>query len=552
MPPLVVVGIDGLPPALAERFAADGTMPALGRLIGSGCFGTLRSTPNYQSASAWTSIATGVNPGRHGIVHFTNPIRGSYQFEQIDARSRQAATIWRLLSDAGRRVAVLNMPVSYPAEPVNGVMISGWLCPSPSAEGFTHPPELAAQIAMHVGDYPIHPDVRRHAEGGRYDRAASAARNGIMTKLSVAQWLLEAERPDLLCVVVTETDSLQHWCWHLLDEAHPMHDTVTASHWRESINGVYRTLDDGIAKLLRAAGDAADLLIVSDHGQAPNSGGQVLLRPWLIDAGYLAPGGRSAPRRVADRILRDGFAMLRSGLPNRSKAWLRAHLPSWQTRAQAGVRGVSADWSRTRAFTEVGHVFINLRGRQPRGIVEPGTEYELLLDELSEGLLSLRDADTGADLVAAVERGAAHFHGPEADLMPDLLVHWRPDVVTRRGIWSSGAGDRLVERKAPPRLPPGAHHPDGTLIAYGPSFRLASEAGVRSIYDVAPTIVHLLGCSVPGHFDGAAMLDLLAEEAREEVESLPVNDTAPEAGRNARAGDDEVVMERLRSLGYIE
>ncbi|MFW6156990.1 MAG: alkaline phosphatase family protein, partial [Armatimonadota bacterium] len=208
------MGVDGLPPDLLRGLIRDGVTPTLGRLAGGGCSGVLRSTPNYQSASAWTSLVTGVNPGRHGIFHFTNPVRGSYQFAQIDARARYAPTVWRMLSEAGKRVAALNVPVSYPVEPVEGVMVAGWLCPSPASDGFTHPPELARRLADEFGDYPIHPDVRRHAAAGRYDEVARVARRGIETKLEAARRLLRRERPDVLCVVVTETDSLQHWCWH--------------------------------------------------------------------------------------------------------------------------------------------------------------------------------------------------------------------------------------------------------------------------------------------------------------------------------------------------
>ncbi len=547
--PLLVVGVDGLPPALLQRLISEDAAPNLKRLVSRGCFGTLRSTPNYQSASAWTSLVTGVNPGKHGILHFTNPVRGSYQFAQIDARARLMPTLWRMLSDGGATVAALNVPVSFPVEPIRGVMIGGWLCPSASTPGFTHPPELARRLVEEFGGYPIHPDVRRHATSGRYDLAAEAARTGIRTKLHAAAQILARERPEVLCVVVTETDSIQHWCWHLLDETHPLHDPAEAERWRAELRAVYSALDAGLGRLLDAAGEDADVLVVSDHGQAPNSGGQVLLRPWLVHEGHLVPGGRRGAERAADGLLRAGLGALRRRAGNQVKAWLRARLPGMQSRAQAAASGFVADWPRTRVSTETGHLFVNLRGRWPEGCVAPGAEYEALLGDLTEALLALRDEATGLPAVREVTRGAGEFGGPEADLMPDLLVHWRNDLLVRRLIARDGS---VIARRNPPELPLGAHHPDGTVVASGPSFLADDRPVAASIYDVAPTVLHLLGQPVPTYMDGRVLAEMIRPERAEEVRRVVVNAPAGQGGRSMAAREDEVVRGRLRSLGYIE
>ncbi len=529
-------------------------MPVLQSLRDRGGAHVLRSTPNYQSASAWTSLVTGVNPGRHGILHFTNPTRGEYGYAQIDARANRARTIWQMLSEAGRTVAALNVPVSFPVEQVNGVMVAGWLCPSPSESGFTHPTELADEIRDRFGEYPIHPDVRRHARAGRYDRVVEIATGGIRTKLEVARWLLEREGPDLLWAVVTETDSLQHWCLDLIDESHPEHDPEAAERWREEILSVYSALDEELGRLVEQAGSSADVLVFSDHGQAPNSGAQVLLRPWLVDAGYLGPERRPLLRRAADGVLRRGFELVRSRAPNRLKVWLRSRFGGLQSRAQAGARGIEEDWERTRAWTDAGHIFINLRGRQPRGTVEPGEEHRALIDELSAGLRDLRDARTGEPVVADVTHGEDVFRGPYADIMPDLLVHWRNDLRVRRLVSTVGGTERIVERHHPPSMPPGAHHPDGTLIAAGPSFRRLADGERQSVYDIAPTLLHLLGLPIPETLDGTVMVDLLTEDAAKGVRRVATKEdvAASRADADGNARGSDTVARRLRSLGYIE
>jgi predicted AlkP superfamily phosphohydrolase/phosphomutase len=547
--PLLIVGVDGLPPALLQRLIDDGRSPHLARLARDGSCGTLRSTPNYQSASAWTSLVTGVNPGKHGVLHFTNPVGGSYDLAQIDARARRAPTIWRMLSDAGVRVAALNVPVSYPAEPVEGVMVAGWLCPSPGAEGFTHPADLAAWLRAEFGDYPIHPDVRRHATAGRYDVVAEVARAGVEVKLEAARRIFQRERPDVLCVVLTETDSLQHWCWHLLDARHPTYEERAARSWEEELLSVYVALDRGLGRLLAATGEDTDLLVVSDHGQAPNSGGQILLRPWLIHRGYLVARSSSPFRRAADAVVRRSFEGLRRRAGKRMKAGLRARFPGLQGRAQASVRGIEPDWPRTRAWTETGQIFLNTRGRWPKGCVEPGCERERLLDELREGLLGLREAQSGERAVARVALGDEQFAGAHAGLMPDLLVHWRNDLSIQALIDSDGS---TILRHDAPELPTGAHHPDGTLLTSGPSFRTAESADEHSIYDVAPTLLHLLGMAVPSYLDGRVMVDLLSEDAAKEVRTAAVNIDPAASDRSSRADGEEVIRRRLRSLGYLE
>lgn len=545
---LLLVGIDGLPAGFAARLVAEGRMPALCELARRGSLGVLRSTPNYQSASAWSSLVTGLNPGKHGILHFTNPVRGSYAPVQIDARARRGTTIWRLLSERGLRVVALNFPVSYPAEWVSGTMIAGWLCPSPVSPGFTYPPELAEEIARRWGDYPIHADVRRHAVRGEFEAGARAAEHGIRVKGEVAAWLLDREAPDIAGVVFTELDSLQHWCWHLLDEGHPEYDRLLAERWRERLLAVYAHMDEQVAGLVEAAGPDANVLIVSDHGQAPNSGAQVLLRPWLVAAGYLVPRRRSLLRRVADGVSAVGFEAVKRRAPARLKSRLRARLPGLQGRAQAAVSGIPADWARTRAWTETGHIFVNERGRWTEGIVEPGSDVDALLAELESGLAELRDADTGEALLANTTRGAEQFSGPEADLMPDLLVHWRHDLCTHAAQWR---GHRITPTRHQV-LPTGAHHPEGTLIAAGPAFNAVADVPAYSIYDVAPTVMHLLGQAVPDNMDGRIMTDLLTEVAAQDVRMEAVKEQADEDQQQGPGEAADIVLERLRSLGYID
>jgi predicted AlkP superfamily phosphohydrolase/phosphomutase len=521
-------------------------------LMERGCYARLRSTPNYQSASAWTSLVTGVNPGKHGIFHFMNPQPGSYELVGINASFRKAPTIWRLLSEAGAQVAALNFPVSYPAEAVRGVQIAGWLAPSAASPGFSYPPELARELLEQFGRYPIQPDVRRHVSAERYEQGVQAALEGIGCKGEVGRWILGQREWDCFGIVFVESDSVQHWYWRLLDPSHPEHDRELAERHGDAILRVYRAVDAEIGRLLEAAGDEANVIVVSDHGQAANPGGQVCLRGWLCEAGLLVArpsGARGAVRRA----LGAGLELVKRHAPNALKARLAGRFPGLRSRALAGMRGMAADWARTRAWTDAGHIFINLRGRQPQGVVEPGDEHERLLGSITEGLLSLTESASGERPVREVVRRDEVIHGPHAGFMPDLLVHWRNEVQVRGLVWRDARGAAVtIERPAGLQLPSGTHHPDGVLVAVGPDFEEGLKPPPLSIYDVAPTVLHLLGQAVPSYFDGRVATNLLTREAAAEVKVREVALEEETGGTGAPDEDRRVVEERLRALGYIE
>lgn len=132
--------------------------------------------------------------------------------------------------------------------------------------------------------------------------------------------------------------------------------------------------------------------------------------------------------------------------------------------------------------------------------------------------------------------------------MPDLLVRWQHERIVRALTWRG----RTIVHPSPPELPTGAHHPDGTLLAAGPSFRARGDCAPRSICDIAPTVLHLAGCAVPAYMDGDVMAEMLTSEAAEDVRRDMVNQPEDGHGAGASGDADEIVLGRLRSLGYID
>src|SRR5258705_6167567 len=154
--PLVVVGLDGATLDLVEPWAADGSLPTLARLCGRGAWGRLRSTIPAATFPAWTSLVTGVNPGRHGVLDFTERVAGTYRVRFVNGSRRRAAALWSRFGAAGLRSAVLTVPRTYPPEPIHGVMVSGWDSPLTTAVdgSFVHPRSFFRELEATVGRLP--------------------------------------------------------------------------------------------------------------------------------------------------------------------------------------------------------------------------------------------------------------------------------------------------------------------------------------------------------------------------------------------------------------
>ncbi|MGD9497094.1 MAG: alkaline phosphatase family protein, partial [Armatimonadota bacterium] len=489
---LLVLGIDGASPGWVAGQIAAGELPELARIQERGCYGPLRSTPNMLSPSAWTSMVTGVNPGKHGIFGFFDRVPGTYRFRPSDARARAADPWWVLASRAGLRTLTLNVPCSWPADAVNGVLVAGWLTPSPRVPGFTHPADLATDLAARFGAYPLHSDVQRLAAARRWDRLRARVVGNLRRKAQIACHLLARERWDLMTVVFTDTDAAQHYCWHLTDRAHPEHDARLRAATGDVVLAAYQELDRALPCLLAAA-DPDVLLIVSDHGCGPNGRAHLLLPELLEARGWQVRRGE-----YVSRLCVAAQSLLPAGLKHRLGA--RRLGGRWDAVSRLLVGGIV--WPRTRAFTAVfggrADLWLNIIGREPQGALA-AADCPGLCAALQEALLGWRHPQSGEALVAALHHRDALYRGPQLSLAPDLLVQWQEDIKP------------VVGRRGAPEAPQtGAHRREGLLLAAGAGIRRGEVSGA-AVEDIMPTVLHLCGLPVPGYCDGRVLSDLLAE-----------------------------------------
>ena len=549
---VLVIGLDGATPELLNPWIEAGELPNLQRLVKQGASGKLRSTLPPISSSSWSSFVTGVNPGKHGLVDFVYPEADSYKVTMVNAASRKTRALWNWLNDAGYKVGLLGIPTTYPPQPVDGFMISGFLSPGPESE-WAYPAELKHELLAELGEFLLAPD-ERYRSTRWLDRFLDDLTASVENRTQAALYLMRTKPWDLFAVVYWDTDMVQHETWRLLDPGHPRHDPDEAAANRHKILDFHRKVDADIGRLLAQAGPDTLLVVMSDHGFGPVHS-FFLTNNWLASLGLLR--FKQGPRTAFKRSLfRMGFTPLRMfriakalGLGKLRKRVRFQQKSGILNRVFLSFDDV--DWSRTSAFSigSFGQVYVNLAGVRPEGIVQPGHEYQRIREQIIREALALRDPRTGEPLVERVYTREEIYSGPYADRTPDLIVQPRGWEYMAFGHADFGS-NKLVE----PIIGLSGHHrPDGLLILAGPGIKAGTHLEGANIMDLTPTVLHAMGIGVPGDLDGKVLSEAFepGSAGAQPVRLTQVN-VYKDSGSKPELSDDEMaeVQEKLRGWGY--
>jgi predicted AlkP superfamily phosphohydrolase/phosphomutase len=560
-PRLLVFGIDAATFDLIRPWVDRGDLPTLGRLIREGAVARLRSVPNMMTPAAWTSFATGCNPGKHGIFYFTERVPGSYSERFIKGSARALPPFWMLLSRAGVSCTVVNVPMSFPADPVNGMMVSGVDAPSAETPGFTHPPELAQDLRDRF-EYLLGPASLSGAIGhlmlaGRVEEARDVLERRVQARTRLVSYLLERSPTDLCLLVHTEVDGAQHYFWKYMDPRLPGYSSRDAVRYGDGILRLYQEVDRSLAATLERFAPA-NVIVMSDHGAGASPGSEDGV-PWIrLVLEELGLAVRETGRGTLQRSSRQALATLYRAANPRIPPALRGMVRRWIPAPLAAVKGTlryQYEWTRTQAFCSgaAGDVWINLRGRDPQGIVEPGQEYQDLRRRIRQEFLALRDARTGAPIVEGVHFREEVYDGPFLERAPDLIIRLADVVIS--GVEMRGKVLELPRRVAasPKEVKTGSHRPEGILILTGAGARQGIQLNGAGLADVGPTVLYWMGQAIPSHMDGKVLVEAFTDEY---LKAHPVQTSAAPTSEGRADGDytDEeaaVVMERLRGLGYV-
>ncbi len=555
---ILVIGIDGATFDLIKPWIAQGKLPTLSRLMREGAFGNLSSVPNTNSAPAWVSFATGDNPGKHGIFYFDEPVFGTYQRRYVNASFRKSRALWDYASAAGKRVGVINVPITYPAEKVNGFMIAGIDTPRTWCKGFTYPQELAKELHTLVSDYEIESDSPHLIKLGKKDLAAKSLIKALEKRETAAKYFMERYPWDVFIVVFTAVDAAQHFFWKDMESARPVNEGDEAPDFSAFILQVYQRADRAIASLIEQARDSW-IMLVSDHGGGFNQRGAEFINPWLAGSGFLKFKDSTLLKRLFTPNLKFMYDIIDRGFPRKTKQKLVKIFPGVREKVEAATCYQNIDWSGTIAFNDGARdeIWINLRGREPEGIVTPGAEYEKTRDQLIESLLKCVDIKTGKPAVERVFRREAIYSGKYIEKAPDIFVQWQQNFVMS-GLQNPGGVETLKHPSRMPLGPPlcsGGHRKDGIFLLHGPSSKRNFELHSASIMDVTPTLLYLLGLPIPEEMDGRVLEDAFEDhflkqnpptyrEGGTELEGVKEEDFSRE--------DAEKVREKLKGMGYID
>ncbi len=549
---VLVIGLDGVTLDLLGPWIEAGELPNLQRLMGGGASGRLRTTLPPISSSSWSSFVTGVNPGKHGLVDFVYPGADSYKVTMINATSRRTRALWNWLNDAGYRVGLLGIPTTYPTEPVDGFMISGFLAPGPESE-WAYPPELKGELQAELGEFLLAPN-ERYRSTRWLDRFLNDLTASVENRTKAALYLMRKKAWDLFAVVYWDTDMVQHETWRLLDPNHPRYGAAEAAAHREQVLGFHRKVDADVGRLLSAVDAETLVVVMSDHGFGPVHS-FFLTNNWLVSLGLLQ--FKRNPWTAFKRTLfRLGYTPLRMFRIAKALGMgkLRKQVRFQQKAGLLNRMFLSfddVDWSRTQAFSigSFGQVYVNLAGVRPQGIVQPGREYEELKEWIAGQAMALRDPRSGEPLVERVYHREEIYNGPYLARTPDLIVQSRGWEYMAFGHADFGS-NKLVESITGLS---GHHRPEGLLILAGAGVKAGTRLEGASILDLTPTILHAMGVAVPHDLDGRVLSEAFkasSPAARPVVYSQAsvYKDGPSEPGLSDE--EMEQVQEKLRGWGY--
>ncbi|TKJ31869.1 MAG: phosphodiesterase [Chloroflexi bacterium B3_Chlor] len=451
---VLVIGLDCATPQLVfDQWRDD--LPNLRRLMQGGVYGELESTIPPITVPAWMSMMTSKDPGRLGFYGFRN--RADFSYDRMRIANSKAVvedTVWDILSREGGRVILVGVPQTYPVKPINGYMITSFLTPSTSSQ-YTYPAGLREEVEALVGEYML--DVENFRTEDKDDLLRQIYE---MTekRFKVVRHLLREKEWDFFMLVEMGVDRIHHGFWKFFDPGHWKYEA--GSPYQNAIKDYYQYLDREIGEILGTLDEDTAVLVVSDHGAKHMEGG-ICINEWLKQEGYLTL--REEPQDIVP------------------------------------LEKVEIDWDRTVAWGAGGYygrLFLNVQGREPRGII-PAGEYESVRDELVEKLSQITD-ENGVN-IGTVAYKPQDVYGECRNVPPDLMVYF--GNLFWRSVGSMGHRDiRTRENDIGPD--DANHSQQGIFIMYDPRRQGRGRVDGLQVTDVGPTVLDLFGLPIPEDMQG--------------------------------------------------
>jgi predicted AlkP superfamily phosphohydrolase/phosphomutase len=475
---VLVIGLDALSPQFVQQWSSE--LPNLRHLMETGIYGPLQSIVQPITPAAWTALVSGHDPGHFGFTDFLYRVGNSYtDFRLIHSRMVHVPTLYTLLPAAGQQVLLIGLPVTYPPVAIpGGVCVSCFMAPSMS-KAIVSPPQWQEELlAQTTSPYVLDVVASEQTREPDRDELLQQIHEMDRQRFDTAAYLMKTCPWNLLFMVAMGTDRVGHYFIRYLD---PQHGTYADDpRYRNAIRDHYRYCDTRLGELIDQAGPDTVVLVVSDHGMQRQDG-KVNLNDWLIAKGYLRLHGTvDAPTPLGK---------------------------------------APVDWSHTQAWARGygGQIYLNIRGREPEGCIEPA-QADAVLEHIEDDLKQLRTAD-GHPLPVRALRRRFLYSGPHAESCPDLFLQF-DDL---HYLTSDLVGhNKLVTPIAELGCDGGSHSSTGFLALSGPGIPAQGYFSALNLLDVAPTILHLLDVPIPSDMEGRPIHvpdDVYSSEDEDELTS---------------------------------
>ncbi|MFX1502630.1 MAG: alkaline phosphatase family protein [Promethearchaeota archaeon] len=450
---LVIIGLDcATPKTLFEDFIDD--CPNIKKLMDSGVYGKLRTCNPPITIPAWMVMSTGKKAGTLGLYGFRHRKGNLYDdFWIASSYNVKEPKVWDIIGHKGLKSCVLGIPPTYPVQKINGCLVSGFITPDTTSE-FTYPPELKEEIIKNIGEYIF--DVNFRVEN-KEDLLKEIYE---MTEIhfKTVKFLMKNKEWDYFKFVIIGLDRFHHAFWKYYDKNHIKYEP--GNFFEEEMKKYYNYLDKQIGDLLSLLEEDTVVMIVSDHG-AKAMKGLICVNMALEELGLLKFNKKPKPRT---RI------------------------------GQADI-----DWNTTYAWGWGGYyarIFLNLEGREPNGIIKE-EDYEKMRDDIANKIKDIKDVN-GKPMNTKVYRPEDLFEIIRGDA-PDLIVYF--DDLNWRSAGTVGYESMYLDEND--TGPDDAVHDwYGVFIIYDPKKKIGKNLGIKSILDIAPTSLNILGVEIPFDMEG--------------------------------------------------
>lgn len=547
---VIVIGLDGATWDVIHPLIQKGKLPTWDYLVKNGSYGNLNSTIPPLSAPAWTSAFTGVNPGKHNIFDFFTISNDTYDLRNISSNDRKTPAIWNILDSYSMTSGIFNIPMTYPPEAIRGFMVAGLGTPDTNSN-FIYPASLKEELKKYLSGLQFSIDVGTIMSGKEDAFLGELYKVSDMQEKAV-HYLYNKYQPDFFMIVFDELDRLQHFFWRHMQTQHPLHDPKNSQKYKDAIANYYQHLDIVIKRFLDTISEDTTVILVSDHG----FGGLYMdfsINRYFHDIGILKlkPRPPAAFNTELLRTIKTALKKLtyRMGIGQ----WVDHIVPDWlrlkSLTPTIGTGLGNVDWSQTKAYfcsLSGQNVWINLKGRQPKGIITQGDEYETLRNELIETLYTVKDPKTLKKIIQRIYKKEEIYTGDFVSNAPDLIIDMAEGYVMQIGL----SQEILMPATQYNLCRSGCHRQYGIFIAMGKDIKKNHQVQNAEITDIVPTILYLFDKQVPTYMDGKVLTDILHTESKE-IEYQTIRAKRIDAIHDVSPEEEAKIRDRLKGLGYL-